>query len=184
MSEELSRRHAPGSAVLDRLLDATVTELRESGYGGLTVRLVARRAGVSAATAYNYVSSKEHLLASLFWRQLAALARPADLEGATAALRVEHLVGGIVDMVLAEPELLAAYRVALLADDPDATRIRDAMAVHLSGEFAWALGEELSESARVSIELAFVGGLVLAGSALMPPDAVVRQIADLVKQLR
>src|SRR5690606_23747154 len=36
------------------LLDATVDELREVGFDGLTVRNVARRAGVAPATAYNY----------------------------------------------------------------------------------------------------------------------------------
>jgi AcrR family transcriptional regulator len=183
-SDELRRRHAPDTGVLDRLLDATVEELRASGYGGITVRLVARRAGLSPATAYNYVSSKEHLLASLFWRELSTLARPTSPDAGTPADRVEHLVGGIAALVLAEPVLIAAYRAALLADDPDATRVRDAIAVHLMAEFAWALGDELSDSARESVQLAFVGGMVMAGSGLISHDAVARQVADLVKQLQ
>ena len=49
------------------LLDATVDELREVGYDGLTVRNVARRAGVAPATAYNYFASREHLVTEVFW---------------------------------------------------------------------------------------------------------------------
>src|SRR6186997_2970091 len=39
---------------VERLVDAAVEELRDSGYDGLTVRNVARRAGLAPATAYNY----------------------------------------------------------------------------------------------------------------------------------
>ena len=183
-SDELHRRPATDNGVLDRLLDAAVQELRASGYSGITVRLVARRAGVSPATAYNYVSSKEHLLASLFWRQLIALPRPTELDDGTAADRAEHLVGGIAAMVLAEPELIPAYRAALLADDPNAARVRDAIATHLKAEFSWALGDELSESAQQSVQLAFVGGMLMAGSGVFSHDAVARQIAGLVRQLQ
>ena len=40
---------------------------------GLTVRNVARRAGVAPATAYTYFSSKDHLLAEVLWRGMEAL---------------------------------------------------------------------------------------------------------------
>ena len=36
----------------------------------LTVRNVARRAGVAPATAYTYFASKDHLVAEVFWRRL------------------------------------------------------------------------------------------------------------------
>ncbi len=181
--EEMARRQSPNTGVLDRLLDATVEELRESGFASLTVRLVARRAGVSAATAYNYVSSKEHLLASLFWRELSALPRPVAGDDSTASARVGHLVGGISALVQAEPELSPAYRVALLADDPDTARVRHAIAEHLMGEFIWALGEELSDDDRESVQLAFIGGMTLAGTGLISHHAVALRVAGLVDRL-
>ena len=46
------------------------------GYDGLTVRNVARRAGVAPATAYTYFASKDHLLAEVLWRRLQALPVP------------------------------------------------------------------------------------------------------------
>ena len=45
-------------------------EIEVVGYAGLTVRSVARRAGVAPATAYNYFSSKDHLLAEVLWRRM------------------------------------------------------------------------------------------------------------------
>ena len=47
------------------------------GYDGLTVRTVARRAGVAPATAYTYFASKDHLLAEVLWRRLQALPVPS-----------------------------------------------------------------------------------------------------------
>jgi AcrR family transcriptional regulator len=182
-NEDLARRQPSNTGVLDRLLDATVEVLRESGFAGLTVRLVARQAGVSAATAYNYVSSKEHLLASLFWRELSALPRPVAGDDSTASARVGHLVSGISALVQAEPELSPAYRVALLADDPDTSRVRDAIAKHLMGEFSWALGKELSDDDRESVQLAFIGGMTLAGTGLISHHSVALRVAGLVDRL-
>jgi AcrR family transcriptional regulator len=61
--------------VVQQLIDATAAEVDEDGYAGLTVRNVARRAGVAPATAYNYFSSKDHLLAELLWRRMTAMPR-------------------------------------------------------------------------------------------------------------
>src|SRR5919198_6181137 len=52
-----------------RLTEAAVVEVRETGYEGLTVRNVARRAGVAPATAYTYFASKNHLITEIFWRR-------------------------------------------------------------------------------------------------------------------
>ena len=57
---------------LERLTEAAVSELREHGYEGLTVRAVAARCGVAPATAYTYFASKNHLVAEVFWRRLCA----------------------------------------------------------------------------------------------------------------
>ena len=57
---------------VERLTVAAVDEVRVVGYDGLTVRNVARRAGVAPATAYTYFASKDHLVAEVFWRRLAS----------------------------------------------------------------------------------------------------------------
>jgi len=66
--EATRRRLSPRQAeVVAQLVQSTVEEVEEVGYAGLTVRNVARRAGVAPATAYNYFSSKDHLLAEVLW---------------------------------------------------------------------------------------------------------------------
>lgn len=47
---------------VERLTTAAVEVLAREGYSGTTIRLVAATAGVGAATAYTYFSSKEHLI--------------------------------------------------------------------------------------------------------------------------
>ena len=75
-STESTRRRLSDRQALtvQKLVVAAVEELREQGYDGLTVRNVARRAGVAPATAYNYFTSREHLVTEVFWRRLRGLA--------------------------------------------------------------------------------------------------------------
>ncbi len=72
--ESTRRRHSEREIdTVQRLVDASADELEAHGYDGLTVRNVARRAGMAPATAYTYFSSKDHLIAEVFWRRLDAL---------------------------------------------------------------------------------------------------------------
>src|SRR5258708_2120792 len=74
MTEPTRRRLTERQAdTVRRLTDAAVEELRESSFDGLTVRNVARRAGVAPATAYTYFASKNHLITEVFWRRLSSL---------------------------------------------------------------------------------------------------------------
>src|SRR5688572_1286852 len=76
---------------LDRLVEAAVDELREHGYEGLTVRAVATRCGVAAATAYTYFASKNHLVAEIFWRRLRGMPEVDTQPGSSADAVVEVL---------------------------------------------------------------------------------------------
>ncbi|HJT93039.1 MAG TPA: TetR family transcriptional regulator, partial [Mycobacterium sp.] len=71
---ESTRRRltAKQADTVDRLGQAAVEILGRDGFAGLTMRRVAAEAGVGAATAYTYFSSKEHLVAEVFWRRLAS----------------------------------------------------------------------------------------------------------------
>jgi AcrR family transcriptional regulator len=99
------------------LVDAAVAEVAETGYDGLTIRGVARRARVSPATAYTYFASKEHLLTEVFWRRLTALEAPRLKRGQSVADRVSIAVRDVALLVADEPELAAAITTALLAHD-------------------------------------------------------------------
>ena len=78
--------NARQAETVERLLAAGPEELRAVGHEALTIRTVAQRAGVSPATAYTYLASKNHLFAELFWRFLA--------EDATASRRARRRPSG------------------------------------------------------------------------------------------
>ena len=69
-------------------------EVEEVGYAGLTVRIVARRAGVAPATAYTYFSSKDHLLAEVLWRRMQALPPPGRRRADRSAERLADVGPG------------------------------------------------------------------------------------------
>lgn len=73
VARESTRRRlsAKQADTVDRLGRSAVEVLSRQGFAGLTIRMVAANAGVGAATAYTYFSSKEHLVAEVFWRRLA-----------------------------------------------------------------------------------------------------------------
>jgi AcrR family transcriptional regulator len=137
-----------------RLTEATVDEVRETGYDGLTVRNVARRAGVAPATAYTYFTSKNHLLTEVFWRRLDALApaRPGQ---------VVQVLREIALLVSDEPQLAAAVTAAMLGSDPDVQELRIRIGITVRGRLRVALGDrqELLEA----LEMAYTGALVHAG---------------------
>jgi AcrR family transcriptional regulator len=164
-SLDLPRRQLSGRnpEMVTRLLDAAVTEVAASGYEGLTVRNVARAAGVSPASAYTYFASKEHLLAEVFWRRAAALP-PADLPPhATVAERVEAAVTPLALLVADEPELAAAVTTALLAHDPDVRALRDQIGGVFAERLLAALGPEAPDEARLGLAMTLTGGLLMAG---------------------
>lgn len=148
-----------------RLLDAAAAELREVGPDVLTVRSVAGRAGVSAATAYTYVASKHHLLAELFWRALVEGRRAPT--GTTRLARVRSVTHDLVDLLLDAPELAAGATAALLGSDPDVGRLRLRIGAELWDLFRAALGEDADQAVLETLVLAFSGALLQAGMGLM-----------------
>lgn len=147
---------------VDRLTRAAVEVLREEGFAGLTVRTVASRAGVAPATAYTYFSSKEHLVAEVFWRRLIATPEPADIVGSTAD-RVSAVLRNIAMLVDDEPELAGAVTSALLGRDPDVEHLRGRIGLDIRDRLAVALGPDGNPDVLEALELLYAGGLVRAG---------------------
>jgi AcrR family transcriptional regulator len=159
---ELNARQAE---TVDRLLQAGAEELRAVGVEGLTIRTVALRAGVSAATAYTYFASKNHLFAELFWRAL--VAQEFEPEGATRLERVQS-VGRATSRLLEDaPEVAAGARSALLGTDPDVARLRLRIGTEFLSRFRGALGEGADDDLVEALALAFSGALLQAGMGLM-----------------
>lgn len=147
---------------VQRLTQAAVEVLREEGFAGLTVRIVASRAGVAPATAYTYFSSKEHLVAEVFWRRLAAQPT-AEAVDTGRADRVVAVLRNIALLMADEPELAAAVTGALLGHDPDVEHLRARIGLDIRERLSTALGADADPDELEALELLYAGALVRAG---------------------
>ena len=161
---ESTRRRltAKQADTVDRLGRAAVEILARHGFADLTVRRVAAEAGVGAATAYTYFSSKEHLVAEVFWRKLAA-DPPAARDSDDPAGRVIDVLRHIALLVADEPEFAGAVTSALLGRDPDVEVLRLRIGRDIHDRLVAALGSDRDPDVIESLELLYAGALVRAG---------------------
>ena len=165
--EATRRRLSPRQAeVVGELVRATGEEVEEVGYAGLTVRSVARRAGVAPA-AYTYFSSKDHLPAEVLWRRMQALPPVEPADGPMA----DRLTGAVRDMVLftsESPALVDACTIALLSTTPDVKHLRDRIGAQIHRRLASAVGPGVDGVVVRVLETTFSGSLLAAGMGHMP----------------
>jgi AcrR family transcriptional regulator len=164
VARESTRRRltAKQADTVDRLGRSAVEILNREGFAGMTIRMVAAEAGVGAATAYTYFSSKEHLVAEVFWRRLTSTPAPAN-DSADSATRVTAVLRHISLLLADEPELAAAVTSALLGKDPDVEHLRLCIAIEIHERLATALGPDGDKDVLESLELLYAGALVQAG---------------------
>lgn len=180
VSTESTRRHLSSrqAATVQRLTEAALEELREQGYDGLTVRNVARRAGVAPATAYTYFASREHLVTELFWRRLAAMPATEIDRRRTASSRASATLADLALLVADEPELASACTVAMLATDPDVKLLRDRIGVEMHRRLVAALGEDTEPAVFRALELAISGAMVQAGMGHLSYEDLPDRLAE------
>ena len=161
-----------------RLTEAAVTELIAVGYPSLTVRNVAKRAGVAPATAYTYFASKEHLVAEVFWRRFDAQEpSPIDRRHSPASRATDILLGFAL-VVADETELAAACTVALLSDDPEVRELRLQIGLEIHRRLTSAVGDDATPAAIQTLELATTGALLQVGTGHLAYDAIPGLLAD------
>ena len=183
VSDLVRRPRAPGEATADRLLTAALEELRETGYDDLNIRRVARRAGVSPATAYNYYASKEHLFAAVHLRTLRALPDvPAD--GRPVEERLAQLLQSLADTLAPEPELRTAMTAALLGHDPASARVREVIVDEFVARFDRTCGDDLDAAGREIVLLAFIGAMIMAGMGRLSFADIEGRINDAIRRIR
>ena len=153
-------------------------ELRAVGHEALTIRGVAQRAGVSSATAYTYLASKNHLFTELFWRHLTAA--PGAEETGSRAERVQACVRSLTTRIAVEPALAGAVTPALLGSDADVARLRLRIGAEFASRFEAALGDGAEEAVREALLLAFSGALLQAGMGLMTYDEMADRLDPVV----
>ncbi|MET4427110.1 MULTISPECIES: TetR family transcriptional regulator [unclassified Mycolicibacterium] len=161
---ESTRRRltAKQADTVDRLGKAAVELLKREGFTGLTVRRVAAEAGVGAATAYTYFSSKEHLVAEVFWRRLVS-SPPVPHDSEDAASRVVDVLSHIALLMADEPEFAGAVTTALLGRDPDVEALRQRIGRDIRDRLAAALAPDTDPDVIDSLEMLYSGALVRAG---------------------
>ena len=153
------------NSTAERLLEAGREELRAVGHQTLTIRMVAQRAGVSSATAYTYLESKNRLYAELFWRFLVEDEQAP--EGPDAVARVRSVTRNLANRLAEAPELAAAVTPALLGPDPEVDELRLRIGAEFVRRFRGALGEKADPAVLEALALAFSGALLQAGMGLM-----------------
>lgn len=178
MNTEATRRRLTQrqAETVRKLTSAAMEEVRASGYAGLTVRNVAARAGVAAATAYIYFSSKEHLLAEVYWRTLQSLP-PVPADDRDPADRVTEVLREIVLIGAAEPDLAAAATVSLLGSSPDVHHLRARVGLTIRERLIAALGSEHDPEALTALEYAYSGAMLHAGMGFAAYEEVADRLA-------
>lgn len=145
-----------------RLVTAARDEVRDVGFSDMTIRSVAARAAVAAATAYTYFSSKNHLVAEIFWRALTE--RPRVTSRKTAEYpRVVEVFQDLADFVANDPELSSAVTFALLSEEPDVKHLRVLIGTEINERIAAALGDEPEPEVMDALSLAWSGALLQVG---------------------
>lgn len=167
------------AGTVEKLLAAGLEELRAVGHEALTVRTVAQRAGVSPATAYTYLASKNHLFAELFWRHLSSATPPAA-GGGTATARLQATMRALTARIVEEPELAAAVTPALLGSDPDVERLRLRIGGEFLARFEAAMGAQADPAVLEVLVLTFSGALLQAGMGLMTYDQIAERLVAAV----
>ena len=183
MSSQLSTvpRHSLNARqveTVERLLAAAAEELAAVGHEALTIRAVAQRAGVSPATAYTYVASKDHLFAELFWRLLDG-AEPR-LTGRSPTTRLQQTTRHLAELIAASPATAAAATKSLLGSDPQVERLRLRVGTLFLDRFRAALGDDVAPHVLETVTFAFFGGLLQAGMGVFTYEELARRLDDVV----
>jgi len=165
-----------------RLVSTAREVVREQGYDGLTVRNVAAAAGVAPATAYTYFASKDHLIAEVFWRDLASM--PAvECTDATPAARVTEALAPVSLLLVDEPTIAAAVTTAMLGSDPEVKRVRDRIGAITRERLVAALGDDADPGALMVLGLTFSGAMLQAGMGHLAYADLPAVVADATRRV-
>jgi AcrR family transcriptional regulator len=176
----LSKRQ---STTVNALLDAGIEEIRRHGYENLTIRGVAKRAGVTHTTAYSYFTSKEHLVSEIHWRQMQALPLAQAHQGASLLDRVRVAFEAPTRALAAEPELSRGVLTALLGDDPDIRRVRESVGQELAQRVVTALAPAEDPDLVDTLLIAYSGATLVAGTGSQDYTSVLRRLETVARQI-
>ncbi len=155
---------------MERLVAAAADEAEERPYADITVRTIAKRAGVAPATAYTYFSGKDHLLAEVLWRRVQSAPHLVDLSLGPPE-RVADTVRTMGFASMGVPAL-ATCTTALLGDGPDVKHVRSRIGAEIGRRLAAALGDRVDGAVLGVLEVTYTGALLSAGMGHLRFEAV------------
>jgi TetR/AcrR family transcriptional regulator, cholesterol catabolism regulator len=165
-----------------RLSRATVELLREVGYHDLTLQAVAARAGTARATAYTYFSSKDHLIAEVYWRRLST-EQPPESHSTDVKARLIAVLRRLAFLVADEPALADAMRVVINSSDPDVESIRAKIARRTHYLISTAAGDDADAETVGLLEVFYAGAMVLVGAGLISRADIAEQLETAVRRI-
>jgi len=171
------------TTTVNALLDAGLEEIRDHGYETVTLRGVAKRAGLTHTTAYSYFTSKEHLVSEIYWRQVQTLAPARASEGASLVDRVRTAFEAPTMALAAEPELAGGVLVAILGDDPDIRRIREQVGQELVHRVVTALAPVEDAELVETLLIAYSGAMIVVGTGSRDYGSVLRRLETFARQI-
>jgi AcrR family transcriptional regulator len=159
------------------LLDATVALALEGGYDAVTMRAVAKRAGVSAPTAYQHFASKDHILVEVMIERVngtTAAVRSKPDRGRTAIDRTIATLRRAMRRVEDEPNLYIAMMRAYISGVPEVAHVRTGMETSMQTwvDTALASTEVVDRDAVIAIleAVLFAGMVGLVTGGKQPGD--------------
>jgi AcrR family transcriptional regulator len=177
-AEQPGRRHLSErqAEVMERLVAAAAEEAEERPYADISVRTIAKRAGVAPATAYTYFSGKDHLLAEVLWRRMQASPSLVDLN-LPLPERVADSVRTMGFGAMGSPAV-AVCTTALLGDGPDVKRVRSRLGAEITRRLQAALGGGEDPAVLNVLQVTYTGALLSAGMGHLAFDAVPMLMAE------
>jgi AcrR family transcriptional regulator len=144
-----------------RVLDATVDLLREVPYSGITMRSIAKRAGVSHGEICAYFRSKDAIVAEIYLERLRAAPLVVDVEQSARA-RIAAQFSQLVMLLADEPGIAAACSGALICDEPSVRAIRQRIHAELQRRVRTVLRSGAWPEVAETLEFGLLGALVQA----------------------
>ena len=170
----LSERQAEA---VDRLVVAAGEEAAHRPYGEISVRSIAKRAGVAPATAYTYFSSKDHLLSEVLWRRMQSSPALVDLNR-TLSERVADTVRTMGFGSIDNPAVVAACTTALLGVGPDVKHVRDRIGREIALRLRAALGPDANPAVLRLLQITYTGAILSAGMGHLDFEALPDLLAE------
>jgi AcrR family transcriptional regulator len=157
------RRKRPQEDTARKVLDAAIELLHEQPRVELTMRAVAARASVPSATAYNYFSSKNALIAQVYLELLRTVP-PCTDPTLSAASRVTVVLHRVATLVAEDSTMAATCAIVMMGDEPDLKRTRTQIEYQIYRLVSSALGPKARPGIASTLMLAYSGALLHRGT--------------------